>query len=212
MPNSTNFQSDTAIYLVLSQTGTLLSRLLKYITKAKYNHISISLDKNLQHMYSFSRRNAYNPVWGGFMMESPFYGAMRRFRNTKAIIMRVPVSDRQYQELENFLVQMYAEKEKYHYNISGLLLASLGIVYHQKNKYYCSEFVRDTLEKFKIVDTDYFNPITIPEDFLRLDKIEIIYIGNLREYAIHYTPEMLIQELLQPNIFRKMLLKLENLL
>lgn len=212
MRNSTNFQSDTAIYLVLSQSGSWLSKLLKYVTKANYNHISISLDKNMQHMYSFSRRNAYNPVWGGFMMESPFFGAMRRFRNTTGIIMRMPVSKMQYQELKNFLIQMYAEKEKYHYNISGLLLASLGIVHHAKNKYYCSEFVRDTLEKFKIVDTNYFNPITIPEDFLQLDKIEIIYIGNLREYAIRYAPEMLIQELLQPNIFRKMLLKLENLL
>lgn len=212
MINSVNLQSDMAIYLVLSQSGSILSRILKHVTKAKYNHISISLDENMQHMYSFSRRNAYNPVWGGFMMESPFFGAMRRFRNTTGIIMRIPVSEIQYHDLKNFLTQMYAEKEKYHYNISGLILASLGIVYHPKNKYYCSEFVRDTLEKFQIVDQNFFNPITIPEDFLQLEKIEIIYIGNLREYAICHTPELLIQELLQPNIFRKMLLKLENLL
>ena len=212
MTNFINFQSETAIYLVLSQSGSWLSRILKHVTKAKYNHISISLDKTMQHMYSFSRKNAYNPIWGGFMMESPFFGAMKRFSNTTGIIMRVPVSEIQYQNLENFLKQMYAEKEKYHYNISGLLLASLGIVHHSKNKYYCSEFVRDTLEKFQIIDKNYFNPITIPEDFLRLDKIEIIYIGNLREYAIHSTPELLIQELLQPNILQKMLLKLEILL
>ena len=212
MTNFINFQSEPAIYLVLSQSGSWLSRILKHVTKAKYNHISISLDKTMQHMYSFSRKNAYNPIWGGFMMESPFFGAMKRFSNTTGIIMRVPVSEIQYQNLENFLKQMYAEKEKYHYNISGLLLASLGIVHQSKNKYYCSEFVRDTLEKFQIIDKNYFNPITIPEDFLRLDKIEIIYIGNLREYAIHSTPELLIQELLQPNILQKMLLKLENLL
>lgn len=214
MMNSASFQCDTAIYLVLSQSGSWLSRLLKYVTKAEYNHISISLDESMHYMYSFSRRNAYNPIWGGFMMESPFFGSMRRFRNTTAIIMRVPVSDVQYQALSNFLKQMYAEKEKYHYNIPGLILASFGIVYHPKNWYYCSEFVRDALNKFQIVDASRFNPITIPEDFLQLEKIEIIYIGNLREYAIRYAPEILTRELLQenPSIFRKMLLKIESLL
>ncbi|MDE7121532.1 MAG: hypothetical protein K2O42_05165, partial [Oscillospiraceae bacterium] len=189
-----NPQEEPAIYLVLSQTGTILSRILKHVTKSEYNHASISLDKNMNHMYSFGRRNPYNPVWGGFIQESPFFGTMKRFHNTTAVILRVPVSDMQYQNLKDLLTGMYTEKEKYAYNIPGLFLAGLGIVYQHENQYYCSEFVRYALTKFRIIDPGRFKPITIPEDFLKLDAYEIIYIGNLREYAFRYASEQAILE------------------
>ena len=35
------------LYIVISQTGTLLSRILKQITGAEYNHASISLSRDL---------------------------------------------------------------------------------------------------------------------------------------------------------------------
>ena len=59
------------LYIVISQTGTLLSRILKALTGAEYNHASISLSEDLEEMYSFGRRYPYNPFWGGFVMESP---------------------------------------------------------------------------------------------------------------------------------------------
>lgn len=204
-------QEDPAIYLVLTQTGTLLSRLLKHITKSEYNHVSISLDKQMHRMYSFGRRNPYNPVWGGFMQESPFFGTMKRFRNTTAVILRVPVSAVQHRDLTELLTAMHLEKEKYSYNIPGLFLAGLGIVYQHENQYYCSEFVRYALTKFEIIAPEHFNPITLPEDFLRLDAYEIIYIGNLREYAFRYASEQAIIELLQEKpVFTRILLKLER--
>lgn len=206
-----NPQEEPAIYLVLTQTGTILSRLLKCVTKSTYNHISISLDKEMDHMYSFGRRNPYNPVWGGFMQESPFFGTMKRFHQTTAVILRVPVSAIQYQNLTEFLTAMYTEKEKYAYNIPGLFLAGFGIVYQHENQYYCSEFVRYALTKFQIVDPGQFNPITIPEDFLKLGAYEIIYIGNLREYAFRYASEQAILELVQEKpVCTKIFLKLEQ--
>ena len=47
------------LYIVISQTGTLLSRILKQITGAEYNHASISLSRDLERMYSFGRRHPY---------------------------------------------------------------------------------------------------------------------------------------------------------
>ena len=71
------------VYIVISQTGTALSRVLKFITGAKYNHASISLVPDLSKMYSFGRVNPYNPVHGGFVVESPHYGTFKRFSGTK---------------------------------------------------------------------------------------------------------------------------------
>lgn len=62
------------LYIVVSQTGTLLSRVLKLITGAQYNHVSLGLQPDLEYMYSFGRKNPYNPFYGGFVIESPKWG------------------------------------------------------------------------------------------------------------------------------------------
>ncbi len=174
------------IYIVISQTGTMLSRILKFITKAEYNHASLSLDKSLGTMYSFGRLDPYNPIVGGFVMESPHWGTFKRFRDTRAIVLRVPVTEAQYSEMQAYLEQMYHEKQKYHYNYIGLLLAWFSIVYQHENCYYCSEFVRDTLDRFEIVDAERFEKIVKPENFLQVIGEDIIYTGNLQEYAMQH--------------------------
>ena len=59
--------ADRQIYVVVSQTGTILSRILKIFTRARYNHASVSYDGTLETMYSFGRLNAYNPFFAGFV-------------------------------------------------------------------------------------------------------------------------------------------------
>ena len=81
------------IYIVLTQTGTLLSRVLKRLTGAKYNHVSIALDEEFNEMYSFGRINPYNPFWGGFVKESPTSGTFKRFKNTDALVLCVDIDD-----------------------------------------------------------------------------------------------------------------------
>lgn len=44
------------IYIVLTQTGTLLSRIIKFLTQGQYNHASIGFDEELNYMYSFGRK------------------------------------------------------------------------------------------------------------------------------------------------------------
>ena len=73
------------LYIVISQTGTLLSRILKQITGAEYNHASISLSRDLERMYSFGRRHPYNPFWGGFVIESPPYRYLQAFFRNQGV-------------------------------------------------------------------------------------------------------------------------------
>lgn len=181
-----NQNPEREIYIVVSQTGTILSRILKGVTKAEYNHVSLSLEKGLGTMYSFGRLHAYNPWIGGFVMESPHWGTFKRFQETKAIVLSVPVSQAQYEEMEEFLQQMYSEKRKYHYNYLGVMLAMFSIVYQQENSYYCSEFVRDTLDRFFVVDAQCFEAIVKPQDFLCVCGENVVFSGNLQNYARQY--------------------------
>ena len=40
------------IYIVLTHTGTVLSRIIKNYTQDEFSHVSISLDKELKDKYS----------------------------------------------------------------------------------------------------------------------------------------------------------------
>lgn len=170
------------VYIVLTQTGTILSRILKAITNAQYNHSSISLEDDLSTMYSFGRIFPYNPFIGGFVKESTTMGTFKRFYNTEAIVLSVTVSAQKHQEMQAYLTDMYKNKKKYHYNYSALFLAWFGIVVRKKNSYYCSEFVRDFLIKFEIVPQEYLPSIVKPVDFFKISNTQKIYTGKLREY------------------------------
>lgn len=175
--------SDKKIYIIMSQTGTVLSRLLKHITGSEYNHTSISLCPDLHYMYSFGRRNAYNPFWGGFVMESPDFGTFKRFSETKALVLAISVDDETFEEVKTELEAMFADKYSYNYDTLGLLLAYFNIIYKRRNHRYCSDYVRDVLVRHGIEDSKLFPPIVKPMDFLNIPDGEIIYRGKLREFG-----------------------------
>ena len=67
------------IYIILTHTGTILSKIIKYYTGDEFSHVSIALDSQLRKIYSFGRLNPYNPIKGGFVHESVDKGTFRRF-------------------------------------------------------------------------------------------------------------------------------------
>lgn len=177
MENSTK-----QLYIVLSQTGTVLSRILKILTRAKYNHASISTTDDLEQMYSFGRKKPYNPFWGGFVKESPSTGTFKRFSNTKALILSVNISEEKYAEIQKSLHNMYSKREIYGYNYLGLCLAAFHITHRGHKRYYCSEFVRDVLIKGDVEGAEFLPPIAKPIDFLEIPHREV-YEGYLKEYS-----------------------------
>lgn len=174
--------SDKQLYIVITQTGTLLSRILRYITGAEYNHASISLSKDLEKMYSFGRRHPYNPFWGRFVIESPHTGTFKRFSDTRAIVLSVTVSEEQHAELRNMLEDMWKRRKKYRYNFVGLCLAYFHITWKRENYYYCSEFVGELLIKSRIDGAECLHSSIIqPIHFLRLPHTKL-YCGKLCDY------------------------------
>lgn len=169
------------LYIVLSQTGTILSRILKFVTGAEYNHASISLSVDLEQMYSFGRRHPYNPFWGGFVHESPHTGTFKRFQNTKVVVLAVEISEERYTEICKTLHQMYLQKSEYHYNYLGLFLAAVHIKRKKQNCYYCSEFVKAILQESRVSGAEQLQPIVQPVHFLLLPH-NLVYCGRLKEY------------------------------
>ena len=171
-----------SIYLVMSQTGSILSKAIKFFTKKEYNHISLSFDDKLDCMYSFGRKYTYNPFIGAFVIENIKKGAFLRFSKTKCKVIEVRLTDQQYNKLLLNIENMVVEKKKYKYNILGLFLALFNIERHPDTKFYCSEFVRYVLDRSG-VDVSMIPTIPHPVDFEIMSNKEI-YKGILKDYSI----------------------------
>lgn len=176
------------IYIIASQTGTVPSRLIKRVTRARFNHVSISLDGRLDTMYSFARRHPYNPLRAGYVKESPLTGTFARFPQTQARVISLDVTQEQYDGIRRHLEGMYRKKKTYRYNYAGVLLGALHIPFQRKNHYYCSQFVRDVLVKFDVVPPDLFGTIIQPQDLLDdMPSGTVVYEGTLAGYP-HLSP------------------------
>ena len=179
------------IYLVLSQTGSIISRLLKTVTKAKYNHSSISLTKVMTNMYSFGRIHLYNAFHGGYVKESINEGMYKRFSDTDAAVMVINVPEDTYNEICARLEDMYANRKQYGYDIIGIVAAYFGRHPKRKNKYYCSDFVCEVLTDFDIIPEDCFDRVVKPIDFYEHFRENLIYEGKFKDYSVPHGEKIL---------------------
>jgi len=171
------------IYIVISQTGTIFSRLLKIITGEEYNHVSIGLSKDLHCMYSFGRLNPYYPFWGGFVIESPNWGTFKRFFNTKVIVLALNVGEDKFKAISERIEDMSLNRKKYHYNYMGIFFAKFNKTVKRNNYYYCSEFIRDILVQTDIDGAQNIPEIAHPMNFLKIPSTSIVYKGKLKDYS-----------------------------
>ena len=171
------------IYIVISQTGTLLSRILRIITGAEYNHASLCLSDDLQCMYSFGRKNPYNPFWGGFVLESPNFGTFKRFSNTRIKVLCLEIEEEKYNAIKDRIKYMVSNKKDFGYNYLGLVFAWFKIVIKSDKRFYCSEFVKDVLVEQNIDGCEILKDIPQPVHFLDIPNIHLIYSGKLKDYS-----------------------------
>ena len=170
------------IYIVLTHTGTILSRIIQSYTKDEFSHVSIALDIELQEMYSFGRLNPYNPFIGGFIHEYIDKGTFKRFKKTVTKIVELDIDESQYIKLKNTIKHIQNEKEQYKFNVIGMFAVGFNIKVKAKNSFFCAEFVKHVIEESNI---DMKLPELIrPESFKDLDGAKEIYRGLLREYKV----------------------------
>ena len=169
------------IYFILSSNGSMLSRIIRIASHDEFSHVSIALDKELKEMYSFGRLNPYNPLFGGFVQESPEFGTFKRFIDTtKVNIYSLEVTDFQYKKLRRKIKRIYKMKDKYKFNRLGLVLAKFRFKYKREERFYCSEFIKTLMDEFEIENN--LPNVAKPEDFKEMDNTNLDYRGMLRDY------------------------------
>lgn len=173
------------IYLVFSNTGTLLSKCINYYTKDEYVHVSLSFDENFNKMYSFGRIFPICPFIGGFVEENLNDGVYKRFQNSKCIIYKIEVDENQYKLLQKELSIFLNNKKKYRYNFLGLIGYIINKPIKRDNHYFCSEFVSHLLIKSNIFDPKKDPSLVKPSDLLEIENKEFIYEGYTNNYKVY---------------------------
>lgn len=168
------------IYIILTHTGTALSRVIKSYTKDEFSHVSIALDKDLNKMYSFGRLHASNPFWAGFVHEYVHKGTFKRFHKTVARVYCLDVTDNQYEIAKNTIEEFEKEKKKYKFNIIGLFGAGFNKKITKKDYFYCAEFVKHVMDKAEIKTN--LPEIVKPEDFKKIEGMKEEYFGLFCKY------------------------------
>ncbi|WP_197089634.1 hypothetical protein [Bacillus sp. SA1-12] len=167
------------VYIFLTDTGTLFTRVIKLYTKNSLNHASIALDKELEEMYSFGRKNPKNPFIGGFVKENIHSDL---FKGAKCAVYSCSVTESEYNQLKINIQIIKQNEHCYKYNIIGLFGIVFNKVIERKNAFFCSQFVVTILKMSRVSLVDKPLSLVTPQDLMQADRLQLEYKGELHSY------------------------------
>ena len=135
------------IYILLTRSGTLLSKLVYAVTGASYTHASMAFDEELNCLYSSTRKNGYTMFPAGPSKEYLNRGVFRLRGDAPCALYALEVTDEAYVRARRRAEHMMARGELYRFNTLGLILCALHIRWQRRRHYFCSQFVSEVLEK-----------------------------------------------------------------
>jgi len=151
--------NDPYIYLILSDTGSSASNLIKLVTGKNYNHISLSFDDQLQTIVSYNGgENIFPPGLNEEMIE--FFN---KKEDASIYVYKLLVTRNQKEKMIDYIKAINENGSAY--NIVGLLTKTS----RRKNIMFCSQFVYKVLD---VAGARYFDKVDTyvkPTDFVELD-------------------------------------------
>ncbi|NMB32924.1 MAG: hypothetical protein GX992_01605 [Clostridium sp.] len=171
------------LYIVLTRTNTIISRLIRFFKNDEYTHAAISLDAELERMYSFGRKYTFYPFIGRFKKESLSEGTYKYHDNLPGVVIEIEVSRQQYKRAKALIYSFASSKRTYKYNYKGLLYCLLNKSACSEYRFLCSEFVYYILKESGIADFNISRSLVRPQNFLDTKAFRgaVIYKGNLKE-------------------------------
>ena len=171
--------SEKSIYILLTRTSSILSRVIHRMTRAAYTHAALVMDEDFKEIYSFTRRNPRYILPAGLARENLQKGLYRARKDPPCRVYRLRVTEEEYERIRLRVKAMYAERENYHYNYLGVAANYFGRQHSSPKRYFCSEFVA-TMVKTGGHETAVVPARMRPMDFTRMPELEPVYQGSVR--------------------------------
>lgn len=168
------------LYIVLTRTNTIVSRLIHVFTQDDYTHAALSLDRDLREMYSFARKRTHNPFVGRFKHERLNEGIYKLAKQLPGIVIEVEVLKENYEEARLLVEQFILNRSRYKYNYRGLIYGLLNKPTKTNDRFLCSQFVYYVLYESGVADFRTPANLVRPQDFLNLEG-RIVFQGDLKD-------------------------------
>lgn len=167
-------------YILLTDTGTVLAKLIKFYTKKPFNHASITFDSELNEVYSFGRKSAANPFVGGFAKEDM---KTNLFNQANCAIYCFEGTEHQFERMQRYIKNIEAQEHQYRYNLLGLFGFILNKPIKRNKAFFCSQFVATVLKQGNLVEFEKPLALISPNDLKEVFKLHLVYQGKLKDYT-----------------------------
>lgn len=172
---------ERVIYLLFTRSDTVFSRLIYALTDATYTHVSLGLEEPVGPYYSFARRIPDLPLPAGFVQEELTGGFYGRRPEIPCALYALDVSEESYQELCEWIGELYTKRDRLHYDLFGSLGPLIRRPISQGDDRFCSRFVAEGLLQTGAVELELAPAVTRPMDLCGLEDLRLLYQGTVGE-------------------------------
>lgn len=169
-----------SIYILLTRSDTYVSKIIGLTTADRYTHVSISFEKNLQPLYSFSRKYVNIPLPAGLRVEPLNQGFYKKYDYIPCALYELEVSDDVY-EMARQEVEQMMETGGYYFSVLGLILCRLHIPLHRRRHLFCSQFVSDVLSHSNALKLPKDTSLMRPNDYTEIPDLDCMFQGKLED-------------------------------
>lgn len=199
-----------ALYLMISHTGTGVGRIIRGISRYKYNHVALTLDPTFKRWFSFARFNRNVALYGGYTEES----AERYFAfgtDVPVKIFKLEISEEKHEQIADLFAKAGTLDNELVYNFFDILAAIFGHTVRIPGAYTCLGFccavigrqfknIREleaALSPYQIHDGNlaelvpdsgnredrYFKRLSFPQTFLRPLRNFAVLCGRIFDHS-----------------------------
>lgn len=135
-----------------------LSEFIRHICRGRFTHIALSTDSGMDQFYSFNFK--------GFAIETK-----EKYIRTGALdscLYTFNISDVAQSIINNKIERFLEKREKLAYSRLGVVLSLIHIPINRENKYFCSEFVAETLKESKAIEIPKKPQLYLPNHIAKI--------------------------------------------
>lgn len=166
------------IFVLLTRFPGLDAKALGWWTGFPYSHVSLGLDENMNTFYSF--------VVKGFIVED-----ISRYNRPDRSpfpcqLYALDVCEETYQAVRKYLLTFVHKKDTLSYTRLGLILTLIHVPWRLKNRYICSHFVAQTLQRCASIRLRKHSTLYLPKDFPKFPGLHLIFQGDLYRMSLRF--------------------------
>ncbi len=168
-----------SLYIFLTRTGSMVSKIVHFFTNDTYTHSAIAFDPEFNEIYSSARKDGIKMFPAGPCRESLNRGFYTRVGKTPCAVYELVVSDEVYDRAKAVVAWFMEHQEEFKFSALGIIACKFGIAWQRKNKYFCSQFVAEILRRSGAAELPKTDCLMRPSDYMTLPSVIKIFEGDI---------------------------------